>query len=312
MLKNLRLKILAFVIGIIFWAGVISLNNNVRTYNGHLEIKPFNVEGNLLVANEFEPVHLRIAASNDVFTNLSEKDFNLYVDLKGLSEGEHLVPVSVTAQNPKISIARISPASIKVILEPQNEKKVPVAIQVKGEPAKNFIIKESKIGINEVKIAGPQSLLDQASRAIAMVQLSGEENVDIIKKIPLIVVDSNENPLPRLKPEIPDVELKMTLTQVLKTKTVGVRANLINDLPDNNLWVKKVSISPPTLVIKGDYPLLQNIDSLETEKIDLSQIKSNLLRRFQVILPDQIEIDGDTKTVLIKIEVGEEKIKIKP
>ncbi|MBI5412387.1 hypothetical protein HZA43_04445 [Candidatus Peregrinibacteria bacterium] len=307
MFKNLRLKLLALLIGTIFWAGVVTTNNNVRTYDGRLEIKPFNLAENLVIANEIEPVRLRVAAPNDVFANLSERGFEVYIDLKGLGEGEYTVPINVTPQNPKITIARVLPAVIKVALEHQNEKEIPVAVQIKGKPSPNFTINEPKIDLQIVKVSGPQSLLDTASRAVAFVQLNGDEDVDIAKKIPLVVVDSNENELKRIKPEIPDANVLVTLTQILKTKTVGVRAKLINDLPDRNLWISKITMSPPTITIKGDYGVLQATDYIETEPIDLKLVDGNFLRRFKVNLPDRIELEGATNSVLIQLELSKLK-----
>ncbi len=93
-------------------------------------------------------------------------------------------------------------------------------------------------------------------------------------------------------------------------RIVPVKANLVGELPDN-LEVKKVIVTPPTVTVEGPQSVLEKIQYFQTEVIDLSN-KANSFEVNSVILLNSNFLKLlSNPNVKVKVIIGEkDKIKI--
>lgn len=304
MFKNLGLKFAALFLAIIFWVGVVSLKNNIKPFPDQVPIKPFNIAEDLTLASTLGSVELKLEATQETFVDLSVNDFEAYVDLKALEAGEHIVPVQVTSKNPKVKVVRVEPNNLNITIEEITSKTVNLSVEVKGNAAENFEAQDPVYELKEVEVKGPKNLVEKATEVKAMPSLKGSEMIDIKSEISLFAYDENQNQLKNLQIIPPSVEVTIPVIQIQKYKTVGVRANLASDLEESGYYVKKVQVSPSTIIIQGNTRELKKIDFIETEAIDIANLTHNTLKRVKLILPEGIDAQ-DVESVLVTIEVAE-------
>lgn len=302
MFKNLGLKISALLLAIIFWVGVVSLKNNLKIFPEPIPIKPFNIAENLTLASTLGTVDLRLEVTQETFVDLSVNDFEAYIDLKGLLAGEHNVPIQVTSKNPKVKVVKIQPDNLKITIEEITSKTVSLSVEVKGNAADNFEAQDPVYELKDVEVKGPKNLIEKVTEVKAVTNLKGLETSDIKSEISLFAYDEEQNQLKDLQIIPPSVEVTIPVIQIQKEKTVGVRSNLIGDLDPSGYYIKKVQVSPSTVVVQGNTKELKKIDYIETESIDITDLNHNTVKRVNLILPEGIESKEFT-SVLVTIEV---------
>lgn len=302
MFKNFGLKFAALFLAIIFWAGVVSLKNNIKPFQEPVTIKPFNIAENFTLASSLGTVLLKLEVSQETYGDLSVNDFEAYIDLKGLESGEHNVPVQVTSKNPKVKVVKVEPDNISINIEAITTKVLSVSVEVKGNAAENFEGQDPIYELKEVEVKGPKNLIEKATEVKAVATLKGLEMTDIKSEISLFAYDENQDELRNLQIIPPSVDITIPVIQIQKYKTVGVRANLAGNLEAANYFVKKVLVSPSTVIIQGNTRELKKIDYIETKPIDITDLNHNTLKRVELILPTGIK-SQNVSSVLVTVEV---------
>lgn len=302
-LSNWELKVLAVMAAVIFWFLVVGAENTFYTYPEEVPIKAFNLSEEYVVANELGGVKLRLKLENrDIIKNLVKDDFNAYVDLEGLSEGEREVEVNVSSKRPEVSVLKVEPSSVAVKIEEMAEKEVPVEHKIFGDLKEGFEVKNVDINLENAVIKGPQKLLNTLDTAYVNIELDGEDK-DINSVYPVQVLDNQDEAVPNVKIEPGEVEVKVEISPTEGRKLIGVQPN-ITGTPQGNSWVKSVTAEPSFVVLKGDPETLQEIEFIKTEEIDVSELKES--SEFNVGLSGlsediSVEDDGEI-TVNIQIE----------
>jgi len=304
MFKNLGLKFSALLLAIIFWAGVVSFKNNIRSFQDPVTIKPFNIAEDLTLGSDLGIVSLKLEVTQETYTDLSVNDFEAYIDLKGLDAGEHNVSVQVTSKNPKVKVVKIEPNNITIKIEEITSKTLNLSVELKGNAAENFEAQDPVYELTEAEVKGPKNLVENVTEVKAIATLKGLEMSDIKSEISLFAYDENQNQLKDLQIIPPAVEVTIPVIQIQKYKTVGVRANLTGDLENGKHYVSKILVSPSTVVIQGNTNELKKIDYIETKEINIEGLEHNTLKRTKLILPYGINLQN-ASTVLVTIEVSE-------
>lgn len=303
MFKNWGLKFTALFLSIIFWVGVVSSKNNLKSLPESVPIKPFNIADNLTLAKGLGTVEIKLEAPQETYDNLSINDFEAYVDLKGLVSGDYNVPVQVTSKNPKVKVVRFEPNNLNIKIEEITSKNLNVSVEVKGNVADNFEAQEPIYQIKEVVIKGPKNLVEKVTEVKALLNLKGVEMSDIKSEVTLLAYDEKQNLLKDLQILPASLEVNIPIIQIQKYKTVGVRANLIGDLKESHSFIKKISLSPATVLVQGKAHSLQEIDYLQTEPIEISELTHNTLKRVELLLPEGVS-SPEVETVLVTIEIA--------
>lgn len=303
MFKDLGLKFIAIFLAIIFWGGVIILKNNIKTFKEPIPIKPFNVAENLTLSQALESVIVKVETSQETYNELSLNDFEAYIDLKGLIGGEHSVSVQVTSKNPKVKVVKFDPDHLTVNLEEITSKNVSVSVKINGNASANFEAQEPVFELETAVVKGPKNLIDTVTEVKAVYKLKGVEMANVKTELGLFAYNELQNQVNGVTILPPSVEVMIPVIQIQKSKTVGIRANILGNLSENGLFVKKILVSPSTVVIQGNTRDLKEIDYLNTEPIDIEGLDHDTLKRVKLDLPRNIQ-SPDLTTVLVTIEIG--------
>ncbi len=110
------------------------------------------------VANDLGKGTVRIRADQDLIKNLTKADFDLSVDLKNAKEGAQDLPLFAASKNDKVTILKVEPATVHVVLEPITKKEIKVKPVVTGNPAKGYSAGDIQVMPQTVTVSGGKQI----------------------------------------------------------------------------------------------------------------------------------------------------------
>lgn len=303
LLSNWEIKVLAVLAAVIFWFLVVATENTFYTFPGQVPVKAFNVPENLVVVEDLGNVSLRLKINNrEAIKNLSVDDFSAFVDLEGAVVGEREVEIEVTSKKSDVSVAKVEPAKVKVIIEERAEKEVPIEYIIEQEPKQGFRVSDVNISEDKLLIKGPEKLLNEVETASLILNLDGfYDNKTAI--FPVKVFDSDGNVIDEITTDKTELEAEIKISAITDQKVVGVKPTIIGE-PNENIWIKSIIIEPNYVVLTGDKSVIDKVEFVSTSDINVSGLSENATYDAEISgLPDGVGLEGNDSSVRIKIEV---------
>lgn len=308
MVKNLRLKLLALILAGGLWIIVMNSSEGVHKFGEGVPVRLFNLDPEMVVTNKdtLEPVKIFLRGPKDSMKNLKAEDFNVYVNLNGLSKGRHdlLVQVNMEKQQ-EARIAKIEPSQLQLILEPKITKTLPVVVITEGRVSDDFAFHAPTAAITSAKATGANSIINQAVEAIVLLKFTGEEESDVEKSLPLTARNDKGIFLSNLEIVPTTVKVSAVLERISHSKTVGVKATLSQKPLAEGYWLKNVEVEPATITIKGEPASLKRIDFIPTAEIDVEGLSRDVKKRVDLQLPRGVMLGNPSSdTVTVKVQVA--------
>lgn len=161
--KNLPLKLLSITLAVILWLFIsrgqggekmeISLGIPVELHNLPPEME--------VMRGPVERVDVRMSGPRRIVSKVSKMGIYIPLDLHGAAEGETTFEIftSDIKVPEKITVTRVSPSSINVLLEKTVKKKVRIVLPVEGAPMTGFKALDPVISPDTMEIQGPRTLV---------------------------------------------------------------------------------------------------------------------------------------------------------
>ncbi|MBC7250317.1 MAG: hypothetical protein H5T62_08525 [Anaerolineae bacterium] len=306
LINNLGSGILALALATIVWIVAVNEENPISEdfFQEPIPIQVVNKADDLyLFGNiEGETVRVRIRAPRTSWDSLTAAKFEAKLDLTGLPPGRHDLPIEVTCADRAVRIIEVSPATMLVRLEPIISRQVPVEINVLGAPALGYSRRTQEVTPEQVKVSGPESMVQQVERASAEIYLRGSEKETLEREVHLSARDANGDPVGWVKLEPPTASVRIPIEQQHGFKEVAVRA-VITGQVRSGYWVSSVSVEPTTVTIIGSPAALKQIPGyVETTAIDVSGAEESISQRVPLALPNGVAVLGE-QAVTVKVNV---------
>jgi YbbR domain-containing protein len=286
-LKNWELKILALLAAVVLWFFVVGIENDSHLFQEEVEIQAINVPQGMSVANYLGKAKIRIRADQSLIKNLTVNDFDLSVDLKKAAEGEQTLPVTATSRNNEVTVLKVDPSTVRVVLESVIEKDVKLKVVVSGNPAKGYGVQEVQVTPLTVKVSGGKTLLAGLASINAEVKLDGTETANfkqnIILKLPETVSASGTV---TLSPEQATVEV--TVKEETQQKTLQVKPDLQGSV-DLVILSQEVTVAPEQVTVRGKPEALEPLTEIKTEPVALEKLKDGPVKA-RLVLPAGISL----------------------
>lgn len=188
--KNLPLKVLSVVLAIFLWFLVsggkgggrmeVSLGVPLELHNLPPEME--------VVKGPVERVDVRLSGPRRIVSKISKLGIYIPLDLTGAAEGETTFEIFTSdIKVPEtVTVTRVSPSSVSVILERIIKKRVRIVIPVEGTPKDGFKALEPVISPDTIEIKGLRSKVDRInSLKTAPVNIDGATK-DVVGEAPVI------------------------------------------------------------------------------------------------------------------------------
>lgn len=308
--KTIIVKCVCVLLSFILWLYVSNVENPSRTSDLKSVPVEFVNEDVLTSSNlYFSPdqnytVDLKLEGGAKEIYSVNKSDFILKADLSGyaLKKGENNIPVEVVSAPEGVTIKNKTVLTVKVILEESTEKNVSVYSKVRTTFKDGVSKKSITVTPKSVKVSGPESLV----KNVTSVVLEGDIldiSKDISQSFKLIPIDSSGN-------EVTGVELSEDIGKVVvnvgNSKQVKINPVYKGSLPENLIF-KGITLSADTVNIVGDSNVVKSISQIDTQPINLSDIKESGTIDVKLNIPNGVSLVDNDNKVTASIEVAQKE-----
>jgi YbbR domain-containing protein len=256
---------------------------------------------NLVVANDIQPIKVRIAAPQESWRQLQVGSFRASVDLSGASPGLSQPDVQVEVSDPNVRVLERIPAKVNVRVEELRTATVPIRVEQTGSlPFGYRLVGEPTVQPTTVDVSGPASAVEKVTMAAVSVRM------DEIKA----TIDRTLKPEPRgqsgvvtgvqMQPQ--SVVVTIPVEQIAGSKAVSVVPS-VKGQPAPGYWQGAITVDPASVQIVGDPAVLDTVSVLSTGDVDVTGAQGEVVRTVAIIRPQGITIVRDqAATVRVAIQ----------
>ena len=256
---------------------------------------------NYVVSGVPEFVTVSFKGSAGVLTpTIRQRNFDVFVDLEGLGEGDHVVEVEHANISKDLSVY-IEPKTIEVTIEEKATKEFPVNVDFinTDNMAAGYELGDHEVNPSTVTVTSSKSVIDQIGVVKVFVDVTDISDPINKREVPVNVYDTQGNELKvKLQPE----NVLVSADVDNPSKTVSVKVPTKGELPEG---YKLSSIAPETEEIEvfARSNILSELEEISTEEIDLNDIKKSGKIDTNLVLPDGASVvDGEKIEVSIAVE----------
>lgn len=322
LIKNLDLKILAIVFAIILWLIVVNIDDPVKSvqFSG-IEVQILNeseLEKQGLcyeVLDGSDVVTVKITGRRSVIEEISKENISATADMRDLSTMNTIsIKVSSNKSANDLDTIKVSSENVKLEVEPMKKISRRITVETEGQPAEGYILGNRTMDLNQVEIAGPESVISRIDTVRAIIDVD-DATSSVSASVPIYLYDKDGE-------RIESTRVKMNITNlninqdILFTKEIelvyefkgtpekgyAATGSIVSNCESVVLSGKKATLDKlTTLYIRGDELSLDGVDSNKTVKLDLGDyIPSNLDFAEKTFNPDV------TVTAIVRKEVSKE------
>lgn len=299
-LTNFRIKLLCILLAFLLWVFVASNQSLVGKFPNQIQIKPVNLSDQYQAFFDQDSTQVSVMAEPSVWRSLTTDSFVASVDLAGLKEGTYELDVRVTSNITGVQITRIEPAKVFVSIEKIVSKNILLSPRIEGDLADGMILGQIILEPETIEVRGPSSYIDSISEANALIKLNGESE-SFVREATVVsaAVKGEESEGVTFSPAV--VSARVNVVKGGNNKTVGVRVKTKGN-PKENYFASKIAVTPSVVDIVGQRSLLANINYIETEEVDLTNLSDPISKEVNLMLPEGVNLQkGANQKVKLEI-----------
>ncbi|WP_025028896.1 CdaR family protein [Caldalkalibacillus mannanilyticus] len=299
--NNAVIKGLAFLLAFMLWM-VVTLDEQPGStvQEGHLSMDNVKVEAVYdeelyeIMEMDYEAVQVLLTGRRALLNlNMLRADpYRVYVDLTGLSEGRHRLPVKHEGFPSELRV-EIIPRFINVVIEKKEVKSFPFEIEVTGKPKEGYTVEQPKVRLDQVHVIASTTVLDRVAVVKGYVDVDRVDQ-SFVDQVTLRAFDRYGN---ELKAEVSPNEVEVSVPVKSPSKKVPFSLKLENSLP-SGLSLISVELSDKEIEVFAAPKVLEKLTRIEGT-LDLSKITSSTTiqytvskdREWQEITPKVIDIE---------------------
>jgi len=297
---TVTLGLLSLALAVVIWFVVSDAENPPKRgfFAGMIPVQAVNVpQGKAPM--ETAQVQFEIKADADVWDELSIDDFKATVDLSGMTQAQANLPVHAAASRNDVSIVRVVPSSVDVVLEPVTTQTKPVKVNTVAVAPAGFSVTEQNVSPEMVQVTGPQSLVEQTDAVWVDLNLTGTQ-VSMEREFTLTARDKDGRPV-NVHIEPNTAKVSVTIVRTDWVLTFPVNPSISGNVAAG-YRVSAIEVDPPFMNVRGPVDVLQSISVLTTDTIPVDNAKSDVQRSVQLRLPAGATVDGSSE-VIVRVRV---------
>ena len=322
LLNNWGFKLLALVLAIGLWAGLISQDPTLTREKVFNDVT-INVTGNetikrngLIVVSDLSSLlqnaTLRVDVPQMQYQSAQASYYNARIDLSRLTQtGAQEVRVLTTNSTAYGNVTEINPATLQIEVEEYITRyRIPVAVDTVGTVPDGYYATTPSLDPPLVAVSGPRSLVEKVVRAEAVLDLSAlPEREGLVRTaIPFRLLDEQGNAVESSLLEVTSesvlvdsvvVEQTLYSFRSLDLSDVG----LISGKPANGYEIKSVAITPEQVTAAGREINLNALDTLYPDSsVSVEGATQSFNQQVKVRKPSElVYLSSDSITVAVEI-----------
>lgn len=314
LINNFPLMVMAFLLALLAWFVALEQADPTmeKLYPQPVPVaSPEPPQGMLIVGTFNEQVQVTLRAPQSIWQDLEVDDFDATVDLTGLSEGTHKVPVQVKLDKEPSRIVNYEPDEVTLDLDLKAERKVPVRIEPQGEPALGYDKRMAIANPEEVSVKGPMGYVTRVVRAFAAVSVQ-DADADVEAKLEVRPQDDEGNSVPYATLEPGEIDVRIPIEPSDYHRPLAVRVVLTGEVA-SGYRVKDISAEPPVITVFGTPAVLDELPGfIETKPIDIQGAQDDVVARPALNVPQSVSVvPGQEVRVRVNVDAIESSLTMK-
>jgi YbbR domain-containing protein len=276
-------RILAVCLAFLLWYFVAGQRDPLakQTYTRPVELRPATTQ--LVSTTTLPEVTITISGTKNLVQSLQEQDIHAYVDVSDQTAGVNSLPIQTSVPD-NIRVLSIYPQTVRVSLDYQESKKLPVKVVLQGTPAPGFMTLNPVVTPGVVTVSGPSGLLGGLQEVQAVVNTTGV-NTNITTKVSLQVSESGD----KLELNPKEAEVVVPVVPSGLVKNVPVIAD-IRGTPGVAQTVKSVAVEPTMVALTGAQDVLTGLVAVYTQPVDISGATDQVVKDVNLVLPQGLSL----------------------
>ncbi len=276
--NNWQLKLISLMLSIVIWFLICEYvdPDTSRT----IENIPIAVdfegsvpesEGLAVMTVVDKTVSVRVSGSRDAIALMNPATITAALDLRNVTHsGEFDLPIMVDLGNSNLKLESQSLKSLKMKFDKTVLSSVKVNVNVSGEVAKGYVLKEPSLLNTHVEVTGPKEIVDTiVSAEVYIEQDLFTETITNKYGFELVDRDGEVVESPFLKTNLETIEATVS---VKRQKTVPFDVNLINSSGGTVNSLCTVEFSPASITLIGGVDALADYNTHFLGDIDLAEV----------------------------------------
>jgi len=321
--NNWPFKLLALLISIALWSGLITQDPNLTRERVFEDVK-IAISGadaikrnGMIVTTNLEEVlgtaRLEVDVPQMRYDSAAAGFFNVRVDLSRVSEtGVQELKILTTNSATYGNVSSVTPQSVQIEVEEYiTRSRIPVNVNATGAMPEGYYAGTAQPDPPLVAVSGPKSLVDKIVQAEAVLDLTGmpQREGNMRTSAPFYLLDEDGN---RVESDLLSVTSESVLLDsvVVEQYVYSAKEMNISDLsmvtgkPAEGYEIKSVSFTPTVVKAAGRATNLDLLDTLyASSTVDVSGKTEPFQQQVKVRRPTElIYLSADTITV--EVEIG--------
>lgn len=314
---NLGLKIIAVIFAAFLWLIVVNLDNPVSTQTfSEVPVTIINEDIILSAGDTYqvlgeEKVSVVVSATRQVRQKLTKEDIVATADIKEMDTSTGLVPIKISIPNyaGKYESAEAAPRNLQIQREKSGKKVLSLTVSTGDSKVRDgYILGDMTVNPDKVTITGPESILDQIDRAVALIDVEGlAKDSEETAKLGLYDISGNPISQTRLGNNLGEGGITVSV-EVLKIKSVPISLS-VSGTPAEGYKYTGYSSEPETVQIYGEKDVVDKIEEIDVHVIDVSGASQPIQKSVNIseYLPEGVQlVDEKTANITVTAMVEEE------
>lgn len=297
----------ALVLALVVWIiAITSSDPSVqKDYPDTLSVEIVGQSTDLVISSELpETVSLTLRAPTSAWTTLIDEKVPVraIIDLSGLGEGEHTVPIQIEIGIKPVEVVSYNPRSIDIKLEKLASSQFNIKAITAGSTAIGYQLGTPEISETTATVSGAASLVSQVTEIRAVINVDGKTS-SFSSKITLKAYDQFGVEVKKVSISPEKIEVNQSIVQLGGFRNVVVKVVTEGQVA-MGYRLTSILVDPPTVTVYSTNTAL--IESLpgyvETDPINLTGLKDDVNQNVDLRLADGVTVVGDS-SVNVQVSV---------
>ena len=322
LLHNGLLKVIAILISVVLWAGLISQDDTITRdksfQNVNVSITGADTmknSGYIVVSDlnkMLEDVSIVAAVPQKQYENADPSAYYVRIDLSKINgTGEQEVKLQSSNSTTYGKVISTSPSSINVMVDDYIvRQRIPVSFSLEGEVPEGWYMTTPAVDPTVVAVSGPRSIVQGISRAKAVIDakdIEWTEGMVVLSaalKLYNRAGDEVNSPLvgtTTASTSIDSVLIETTLLPEVAFETTDLIQ--VNGNVARGYEIKEVKVSPESITVAAREEVLEQMSELPMERtVNVRNLNETSVFQLKVQKPsDDAFISNETVTVTVEI-----------
>lgn len=299
--KNINTVNVILSILVAFAAWIFVVYNVSPTINKTYRDVPLEYKGEyelgqrglgVLEADE-ESVNVTVTVDRRDLQEINESDIKAVVDVSSAVRGSNNLDISVETSS-KLTVVKQSSENLNVEVTQSDNRDVEVEVGYDADSDSATEPVATEVGVNMVSVIGAKELVAKVDHVLIPLKESSLTESEESYTVKPVAVDENGI----LVKNIVVLPSEVSLTAYkANTKTVKLKITVSDDAKNDS---KKYTV-PETVTIKGRDSVLKDIEEIEAESVDISDVSSKRDIPIKLNLPDGVLLSIKSKNISVSV-----------